>query len=217
MGKKPLSEELTPQALLERAYSLGNDGEARALYRDWAQSYDETMMDGLGYRTPEATAALLARHTNDKTQPVLDVGSGTGLAGVELAGHGFTTLDALDYSPEMLAVARSRGVYRDMIEADLNAPLALPDDAYSAMICTGTFTHAHVGAGCLPELFRILQPGGVFACTVHKDVWEEAGFASQTQRLADGGILEMVSREAGTYYRTATEPEGWYIVWRKQR
>ena len=83
MGKKPLSEELTPQALLERAYSLGNDEEARALYRDWAQSYDETMMDGLGYRTPEATAALLARHTNDKTQPVLDVGSGTGLAGVQ--------------------------------------------------------------------------------------------------------------------------------------
>ncbi|MCB1423381.1 MAG: class I SAM-dependent methyltransferase [Nitratireductor sp.] len=217
MSRKPLSEELTPQALLERAYSLGNDEEARALYRDWAQSYDETMLEGLGYCTPRVTAALLARHVEDKTQPVLDVGSGTGLAGVELAGHGFTVLDALDYSPEMLAVAASRGVYRATIEADLNEPLDLPDGTYSAMICTGTFTHAHVGAGCLPELFRVLQPGGIFACTVHKDVWQEAGFAAESQKLAAAGILETVSHEAGTYYTASTDPEGWYIVWQKRK
>lgn len=217
MSRKPLSEELTPQALLERAYSLGNDEEARALYRDWAQSYDETMLEGLGYCTPRVTSALLAQHVEDKTQPVLDVGSGTGLAGVELAGLGFATLDALDYSPEMLAVAASRGVYRATIETDLNEPLDMADGSYSAMICTGTFTHAHVGAGCLPELFRVLEPGGIFACTVHKDVWEDAGFAAESEKLARAGVLETLSRVPGAYYTASTDPEGWYIVWQKRK
>lgn len=216
MSKQSQPEDLTPQALLERAYSLGNDEDAKALYRDWAQSYDKTMLEGLGYRTPLATAGLLSQHIADKTEPVLDVGSGTGLAGVELAAHGFTTLDALDYSPEMLAVARSRDVYRKLIEADLNETLDLPDNAYTALICTGTFTHAHVGAGCLPELFRVLRPKGVFACTVHKDIWQKAGFEREMRRLAASGLLRLISCEAGTYYTTSTDPEGWYIVWQKQ-
>ena len=217
MSTRPLSEELTPQALLERAYSLDSDDEAKALYRDWAQSYDKTMLEGLGYCTPAKTAALLAQYAEGRTEPVLDVGSGTGLAGVELAAHGFTTLDALDYSPEMLAVAGSRGVYRTTIIADLNQPLDLPDEAYSVMICTGTFTHAHVGAGCLPELFRILKPGGMFACTVHRDVWEAAGFSAEAERLAKAGILETLSREMGAYYTASSDAEGWYIVWHKRK
>ena len=208
-------EDLSPEALLERAYALQDEAEARALYRDWAASYDRTMLDGLGYLTPKRTAALLASRNGERGLPVLDVGCGTGLAGLELAGHGYRVIDGLDYSPEMLAVARSRGIYRDLHEADLNAPLPIGDATYAAMISTGTFTHAHVGAQCLDELFRLLAPGGLFACTVHKDVWEPAGFAAQTRRLEAAGILTTLSMEPGTYYSTSSEPEGHYILWRR--
>lgn len=201
--------------LLARAYALENDSEAKALYRDWAQTYDETMISGLQYLTPARTAEMLASFLADRHAVILDIGSGTGLAGAELAAKGFTTIDALDYSPQMLAVAEARGIYRKLIEADLNMPLDLPDAAWDAMICTGTFTHAHVGGKCLGELFRLLKPGGLFACTVHADVWEPAGFAEEVARLAAAGILETRHHEPGTYYASSQTPEGFYILWRK--
>ena len=146
----------------------------------------------------------------------LDVGSGTGLAGLELNALGFTHLDALDYSPQMLAVAAHRGVYKNIIEADLNQMLDIPDDTYDAMICTGTFTHAHVSAKCLDELFRILKPAGHFACTVHNDIWHTEGFEEKTTALSKTGLLKTVNQELGIYYADSTTPEGWYIVWQKQ-
>lgn len=201
--------------LLARAYALQTETESKALYRDWAQTYDETMLDGLGYVTPQRTADLLSSALHDRQANILDVGAGTGLAGVELARHGFVNLDALDYSAQMLAVAGKRGIYQNLLEADLNQPLELENETYDALICTGTFTHAHVGAACLDELFRILKPGGGFACTVQKDIWDEAGFKKTCERLENSDIMTTQSFEPGTYFETSTEPDGWFILWQK--
>jgi predicted TPR repeat methyltransferase len=56
---------------------------------------------------------------------VIDIGCGTGLAGQALTGHGFTIIDGLDYSAEMLKVAAGHGIYRKLIEADLTKSLDL--------------------------------------------------------------------------------------------
>jgi len=150
------------KALLARAYALSNDEETKALYQDWASTYDETMLDGLSYLTPLNTASLLAATLTDKSALILDVGSGTGLAGRQHNG---------------------KQVYSHIIQADLNSEIDLKNNTYDAIICTGLFTHAHVGAGCLPELFRILKPSGFFATTIHKDVWDEGGFDEQIKKL----------------------------------
>lgn len=215
-------EDDPDKALLKRAYSLETESETRALYRDWAASYDKTMLAGLKYLTPAKTAALLADTVEDKDASVVDVGCGTGLAGGHLAALGFSSIDGLDYSKQMLAQARNRTcngkpVYGQLTEADLNSSLPLPDHHYRHMICTGTFTHAHVGARALHELFRILQPGGIFACTVHKDVWGPAGFSSIVAELEQSGAIATRYREPGTYFETDSEPQGWYILWEKRR
>jgi predicted TPR repeat methyltransferase len=202
--------------MLERAYALKDAGEALKLYRDWAANYDSTMLQGLGYLTPSRTAALLGAYLPDRRATVLDVGCGTGLAGVELDRLGFKHVDGLDFSAQMLAVARSRAIYAGLHEADLMQPLSLADRSYDAMICTGTFTHAHVGAACLPELFRVLKPGGLFACTVHKDVWREAGFAEMIANMALSGMLAVLYHQQGTYYSGSQSPEGWYCVWQRK-
>lgn len=220
-GKVPLlprddgSAAATPERMLARAYRLRDPAEARALYADWAPTYDATMLAGLGYLTPARTAALLARHLADRRAAILDVGAGTGLAGAELARAGFAIVDALDHSPQMLAVAAARGIYRALIEADLNRPLALADASYDALISTGTFTHAHVDAACLDELFRVLKPGGLFACTVHRNVWEPAGFAERTAALAHAGLMETLASEPGPFFAASSEPDGHYLLWRR--
>ena len=201
--------------LLNRAYSLETEADSKALYGDWADTYDETMMDGMGYLTPTKTAELLARRLPNSRALILDVGAGTGLAGVELSRLGYLNMHAIDYSAEMLSVAERRGIYEKLIEADLNDKLDVGANCYDAIICTGTFTHAHVGAQCLDELFRILKPGGIFACTIHKDVWEPAGFKKKVPELEQSGLLRTVSKKSGIYFSNSTEEEGWYIVWEK--
>jgi len=206
------------EELLARAYALSSDADTKSLYRDWASTYDETMLDGLGYLTPKNTAKLLASVLDKKSTLILDVGSGTGLAGQNLAELQFTNLVALDYSSAMLGVAKVRQhngkpVYQDYIQADLNQTLKLADNSFEAIICTGLFTHAHVGAGCLPELFRVLKPGSYFATTVHKDVWHEGGFEEQVINLENTNVLKTHSKEMGDYFETDEDPQGFYILW----
>jgi predicted TPR repeat methyltransferase len=201
--------------LLERAYSLETDEDTHALYRDWAGTYDKTMLDGLGYTSPALVAGLLADHLPDRGTALLDVGCGTGLAGKELAGHGFTTIDGLDYSAEMLGVAGARDIYRALIKADLTAPLALPDAAYGGAICTGTFTHGHVGPVALRELFRLLKPGAPFAFSVNAGVWDEMGFGNELAAIEHDGMARCVSRTAGTNYQTSNEPDSWLNLYER--
>lgn len=217
---KMTSKGKKPEQLLRRAYNLSGSQEALELYRDWAETYDDTMVNGLEYLTPRRTSLLLSNNLDDRHAKILDVGSGTGLAGECLASLGLSTIDALDYSAEMLAVAArkkfaGKKIYNATIEADLNEILPFEDEYYDALICTGTFTHAHVGANCLGELFRVLRPGGLFACTIHRDVWEAAGFLSESTRLMDMNILGLRDMTEGKYFASDKEPQGWFILWEK--
>jgi predicted TPR repeat methyltransferase len=199
--------------LLERAYSLKDDADTHDLYKDWAETYDKTMLDGLGYLSPKLVAALLATHVDDKSACVLDVGCGTGLAGVELSALGFETIDALDFSQEMLNVADKRKIYRKLTVADLTKPLNIPDATYDAAVCSGTFTHGHVGPECFSELFRIIKPNGLFAFSVNAGVWDEMGFGVELERLESAGVISLVERREGINYQTSSTPDSWLNVY----
>ncbi len=214
MGKPPPGNDPATD-LVQRAYTVASEDEQRALYRDWAESYDEAMVGGLQYTSPAKCARLLAGQLEDKAAPVLDVGCGTGLAGYELSTLGFATIDGIDVSEDMLAVARRRGIYRDLMAGDLLKTLPIADASYAGAICTGTFTHAHVGAACLDELIRTFRPGAIFAFTVHRDVHDELGFTDKLTGLTADGVLKRLSHTRDTYYASTDDPEGHFYVFRK--
>jgi predicted TPR repeat methyltransferase len=182
-------EKLRPADLLQRAYDVKSPEEAIDLYRDWARSYDQQLERGLQYVAPSVIAQMLAVAEPDRTVRVLDVGCGTGLVGVSLSKLGFVHLDGIDFSSEMLNEARRKGVYRELIQADLNESLDLATAIYGAAISCGTFTHGHVDANALDRIAPLLKPGAIFACTIHQAVWENAGFARTLERLGSDGVL----------------------------
>lgn len=184
---------------LERAYSLKTKDEARALYADWAETYDAEFGQAMGYAAPRRVAEIFLAEGGEA--PVLDIGAGTGLVAENL--HGLE-VDGLDLSPEMLAVAARKGLYRRVIEADLTKVLPMPDEAYGGALSAGTFTHGHVGPGCLPELLRVVRPGGLFVCSVVPAVFDGMRFGSTLAQLQAAGRISALRFQEFQLYDGAT-------------
>lgn len=206
--------ERRAQAFLDDAYALETQADALAFYDRWADEYDAQVERGLHYLAPRLLAEALVRHQPPGDSPILDVGCGTGLTGGCLRELGFSIIDGVDLSKAMLAKAAEKGVYRDLIEADLNDPLPFEDGAYVAAVSTGTFTLGHVGPEPVDELLRVLEAGGIFACTVHLAVWESKGFSRRFAELEDAGAMRIIEQDIG-YYFEGSEPTARYCVLRK--
>ena len=134
---------------------------------------------------------------------LLDVGCGTGLVGAYLVSHGYSAIDGLDFSAEMLSQARSKQVYQTLIQGDLNTVLDISDQTYDAGISCGTFTHGHVEADALDEILRVLKPGGYFACTIHREVWQTAGFENKFAELMASGVADLERMNEQAFYKNA--------------
>jgi ubiquinone/menaquinone biosynthesis C-methylase UbiE len=115
----------------------------------------------------------------------------------------------------MMQVAMRRGVYRHFLAADLNQPLDMPDAQYDGATCCGTFTHGHVDARCLDELFRVLRPGAPFAFTVKLEVWEPLGFKDTLDRLVKDGRIVKAAFSHDRHYDNSAQADGVFCVFRR--
>jgi predicted TPR repeat methyltransferase len=210
----PDEEERRAKAFLADAYALETQADTLAFYHRWADEYDTQLERGLNYVAPRVLAEALARHRQPGDAPILDVGCGTGLTCCCLRELGFSTIDGIDFSRAMLDKAAEKGVYRKLVEADLNNPLPFDDAAYAAAISTGTFTLGHVGPEPLDEVLRVLTPGAIFACTVHVAIWEPAGFERKFAELEASGVLCVVEQHVDCFFEDS-EPTARYCVFQK--
>ncbi len=201
-------------SFVDEAYSLEDNDSMVKFYQRWADDYEQQMVDNLKYLSPGLIAQQLINFLDEKNDRVLDIGCGTGLTSVLLHQQGYAQIDGLDFSTDMLRVAGEREIYHRLIQADLNQPLEIQDNRYNAAISSGTFTHGHVGSEPLDEIFRILKPGGLLACTVHLDLWQSKGFEAKFQEMLDSGKIKCLYREQDRFY-DGGEPEGWFCVYRK--
>ncbi len=158
---------------LKRARAISGSNEARTVYAEWAASYDRDVFSTLKVTGTDTIADLLHEHSADpESTRVLDAGCGTGAVAARLKMHGFTCIDGIDLSPDMLKIAHSKRLYRHLTEADLNQPFDMPDSPYPAIVSAGTFTTGHVGANGFHNLFAHLKNDGLMACVVANPVWQ---------------------------------------------
>ena len=118
------------------------------------------------FRKPlaESLDAAIKQIFPGKTQSqikIIDAGAGTGLNGVELFKLGYTNIDALDISQEMLNEAKKKTIYKKLICAPLTEQRIseIETGEYHAMISTGTLAIAHVQPEAVKEMIRMVQPG----------------------------------------------------------
>lgn len=138
-------------------------------YDAWARTYDRDLGQSYG-ACPAAAAEALATAVADRGARILDAGCGTGLTGEALAANGYANLVGLDASAGMLRMAAAKGVYRTLLQANLERPEALEEAGrFDAVVATGVFTFAHAAPSALHALDRALAPGGIVAITARQD------------------------------------------------
>lgn len=186
------------EKFLEKAYTARDAVQTRSLYDDWAASYDAEVSDN-GYATPARCAKALAQFTDDLDAPVLDFGCGTGLSGKALAREGFTRVDGVDLSADMLAEAKGKYVYHELrqIDADEN-PLPEPG-AYAAIAAIGV-----IGAGAAPiEVFDTLMhglaPGGKLVLSFNDHALEDPANEARMNEWLDCGAAWLLFKEHGDH------------------
>ena len=175
---------------LDRVYAAKGPEDLAKSYDQWAETYDAEMMQ-TGYRHPAIGVGLLARHLPTGAGPVLDAGAGTGLTGELLRILSFAPLVAVDLSPAMLSRAAQKDIYAELHKARLGGPLPFADGQFASVISTGVFTTGHVGVEAMPELLRILRPGGRLVLTIKDSVWD-SGFSEGAASLCREGRLRLL-------------------------
>ena len=166
-------------------YKLTTSEELLKYYQDWTKKnkYNQDMVNWK-YTAPQETVLVLKKYALNNKCKILDAGCGTGLVGIELKKCGYSNIDGVDFSQNMLDLI-PQGIYKKIEKVDLNKPLKFKTNMYDVVMCVGTFTYGHVKPQALDELIRIIKNRGLICFTINEGIYEEYGFDNKIKELSD--------------------------------
>lgn len=143
-------------------------GYLRSIFDDYAPSFDLHLTQGLGYQLPAHIGAIVKAESVGRQSKliVLDAGCGTGLCGAEIADC-VEHLGGVDVSPAMLEQADRRGVYHDLVEADIERYLPeIAEESLDVLIAADVFIYVGYLERIFSEVRRILKHEGLFIFSI---------------------------------------------------
>ncbi|MDZ7588017.1 MAG: metalloregulator ArsR/SmtB family transcription factor [Parasphingorhabdus sp.] len=166
--------------------------QAERYFASHAESWDA--IRSMHVAEPEVEAAMRRVLEDRPLGQMLDVGTGTGRM-IELFGPAADTVTAVDKSPEMLRLARSKLLGDDLQKAsrralanktrlkldDFNA-LTLDNASFDSVILHQVLHYAQNPERVIPEIARVIRPGGLmlivdFAQHDHEELRSEHAHA----------------------------------------
>lgn len=180
---------------LDKVYDARTAEETRDLYDAWSASYEAEVAEN-GYATPGRCAEALAKHLADKDAPILDFGCGTGLSGLALKLAGFTTIDGVDLSADMLAQAQDKQAYRRLTQIAPDTPIS---GDYTAIAAIGV-----IGAGAAPIstfdlIMRALPRGGYFVLSFNDHALSDPVNEGRVSEWCDCSAARLLFKEYGPH------------------
>ena len=185
---------------LQDAYKLKTPEDSINYYKRFSKTYDETFANGLDYVYPKSVALEFYKHYTGKGN-ICDIGCGTGLVGEEL--HSIDSnlvIDGVDISPDMIAIAKSKNIYRNFYNVDLTKPIKNITNNYSALISVGTFTHGHLGPNAIINLLSICKKNALLTLGINALHYRKQGFDLFLNKLETIGRIKIVKVSSKPIY-----------------
>jgi predicted TPR repeat methyltransferase len=144
-----------------------SDAYVRKTFDRFAASFDAVLLQRLDYRAPELLCASLAEvlGSPESALEVLDAGCGTGLCAPLLKPYA-RSLTGVDLSGGMLARARSRAIYDDLVEGEIVRFLIERSQRFDVIASADTLCYFGDLASVVEAARDALRPRGWLAFTL---------------------------------------------------
>jgi predicted TPR repeat methyltransferase len=134
----------------------------QSLFDSYAEGFERHLTDVLRYQAPQILVEGLGQR---RFESALDLGCGTGLGGECLQGHASRVV-GVDISAGMVAQARSRGVYAEVLQADVLDFLSASRQVFDLVVAADVFIYLGDLGAVFSAVKGRLAPEGMFAFTV---------------------------------------------------
>ena len=201
------------------------DKAIQQMYDQFAATFEANLIGDLKYRGPEGLLQAMQGVIGERRQfTILDIGCGSGLAGVcfkPLAAG----LVGIDLSSEMLALARARDIYDRLEVSEITEWLTRSTETFDLIISCDCLIYFGDLAQVVKPAARLLRPGGILGITLERgdrhpyhltDSGRYAHHAEHVREVAAESKLNVARLEEG-FLRTeyGVDVMGLYVVLEK--
>jgi len=138
------------------------------IYRVFSEHYDTKMRENLSYQAPEELQNLIRAEIGEAAGlEILDIGCGTGLAGVGLKPCA-ARLVGIDLSPEMIELAGARGVYDQLEVTEITEWLDQTEAQFDLIVACDCLVYFGDLEQVTQLAARRLKAGGCYAFTTER-------------------------------------------------
>ena len=140
---------------------VSNTEYIKNLFDNYALNYDKHMQDTLHYALPQKFGQLLHELELLQVEHALDLGCGTGLSGIilkEISKH----LTGVDLSPKMLAIAKEKGLFDELIQSDIQHYLKSTQQSFEVILAADVIPYIENLQTLLQLVARRLNSKGYF-------------------------------------------------------
>lgn len=186
-----------------------SDHYIESTFDGFAASFD-AKLGKLGYRAPDLVMAALEQVCAAPAGhlAILDAGCGTGLCGPLVAPYA-SRIVGVDLSSGMLQRAQTRGVYDDLVKAELQAYLEGHVEEFDAIVSADTLVYFGALEALLAAAYRTLKPVGCLVFTVEESSAGDAGYRINPhgRYSHDRDYVHRAMQEAGFEIMAITEAD----------
>jgi predicted TPR repeat methyltransferase len=183
-----LGAEQAPDATPRRLVST--------LFDQHSTHYDQHLVGALKYRTPDRLFDAMAHFMPERGADILDLGCGTGLSGMRFRPIAHT-LTGVDLSAKMIARARQRQIYDDLVCGELIELLQTKADAFDIAVAADVLVYFGDLSGVFHHVRRALRQGGLFGFSVEAGDMQDFALKPTLRYTHSAAYLRRLAHDHG--------------------
>ena len=180
--------------------------DSKLLYDEWANDYDNDLINEYGYIAPKLTADKFKALVLKKNLKIIDVGCGTGLVGQALYENGYKNIDGYDISPEMLKIAKQSKFYKELKQIDLNDKPTNLSETYDVLICVGSFGYGALEPIAIRHLIGLVKSGGLLFIFMNAEPFKSQNYQNHISKLETQSLWSVNSIDDYNYMSKLDRP-----------